>query len=88
MVNYILIVVIIVLLLCLCNIYIKYKSLKDKYEEQTDMYTYYKNKLSMIEYHFRNYTEGGNPFTTLRKLGDIIQDYYIKLGSNKRGNDE
>lgn len=78
------VIIVIILLIALCNLYIKYKHLKDDYYEQRDMYNYYKNKLSMIEYHFRNYTEGGNPFTTLRKLGDIIQDYYLKLGNNQK----
>lgn len=78
------IIIIVILLIIICNLYVKYKHYKDEYYAQKDMYNYYKNKMSMIEYHFRNYTEGGNPFTTLRKLGDIIQDYYLKLGPNNK----
>jgi hypothetical protein len=65
----------------LCIIGYKYIRCKDDLYAQNDMYTYYKNKVSMIEYHYRNYREGENAFTVLRKIGDVIQDYYSKMGN-------
>ena len=32
----------------------------------------------MIEYQYRNYKEGKNPYAVLRDLGEIIQSYYIR----------
>lgn len=61
---------------------------KSELYAQRDMSLYYKNKMSMVEYQFRNYREGKNPFTVLRDIGDIVQDYYQKLGANKGDKDE
>lgn len=61
---------------------------KSELYAQRDMFLYYKNKMSMVEYQFRNYREGKNPFTVLRDIGDIVQDYYQKLGANKGDKDE
>lgn len=77
--------ILIIILLVIVKKYLYYKS---KYKIEKKMNLYYKNKLSMLEYHFRNYREGKNPYTILRNIGDILQDYYLKLGSNKGSNDE
>lgn len=61
---------------------------KSELYAQRDLFLYYKNKMSMVEYQFRNYREGKNPFTVLRDIGDIVQDYYQKLGANKEDKDE
>lgn len=61
---------------------------KSELYAQKDMFLYYKNKMSMVEYQFRNYREGKNPFTVLRGIGDIVQDYYLKLGANEGDKDE
>lgn len=87
MLIYILLGIILVLIVSIIVIAIKYTQLKDDYIAQTDMYTYYRNKVSMIEYHYRNYQEGKNAFTVLRKIGDIIQDYYLKLGYGDKYNE-
>lgn len=88
MLIYLLIIVIVALIITNIFAIVKASKYKDELYAQTDMYNYYKNKISMIEYHYRNYTEGKNPFTVLRKIGDIIQDYYLKLGANKGDYDE
>ena len=74
-------IIILVLIVCICKLYSKYHYYKTEYYDQKDMYLYYKSKLSMIEYHYRKYKEGCNPFTVLRDLGNIIQGYYLKLGA-------
>lgn len=64
-----------ILIVVLVNLYIASKCIgykKDIYE-LTDMNTYYRNKLSMIECQYRKYSEGENAFTVLRKLGNLIQ---------------
>lgn len=88
MIIYILVGVICLLAIILVVILQKYLYYKNELYAQNDMFTYYKNKVSMIEYHYRNYREGKNPYTVLRNIGDIIQDYYLKLGANKGDYDE
>lgn len=88
MIIYILGGVICLLAIILVVILQKYLYYKNELYAQNDMFTYYKNKVSMIEYHYRNYREGKNPYTVLRNIGDIIQDYYLKLGANKGDYDE
>lgn len=88
MIIYILGGVICLLTIILVVILQKYLYYKNELYAQNDMFTYYKNKVSMIEYHYRNYREGKNPYTVLRNIGDIIQDYYLKLGANKGDYDE
>lgn len=88
MVTYILIGIIVILIVLLILVLSKYLYYKEELYAQNDMFTYYKNKISMIEYHYRNYREGKNPFTVLRNIGDIIQDYYLKLGANKGDYDD
>lgn len=34
-----------------------------------------RGKISMLEYYYRNYREGENPYTVLRKMGDVLQGY-------------
>ncbi len=41
---------------------------KNEYENTVN-----KNRISMVEYHFRNYKEGENAFTVLRKIGDVLK---------------
>lgn len=88
MITYILIGIIVLLVILLALVLNKCLYYKDELYAQNDMFTYYKNKISMIEYHYRNYREGKNPFTVLRSIGDIIQDYYLKLGANKGDYDD
>ena len=88
MIIYILGGVICLLTIILVVILQKYLYYKNELYAQNDMFTYYKNKVSMIEYHYRNYREGKNPYTVLRDIGAIIQDYYLKLGANKGDYDE
>lgn len=62
-------------IIILVNIYIAYMCSKYKQAmyDLTDMNTYYRNKLSMIEYQFRKYSEGENAFLVLREIGNLIQ---------------
>ena len=34
-----------------------------------------RGKISMLEYYHKNYREGKNPYTVLRKMGDVLQGY-------------
>ena len=34
-----------------------------------------RGKISMIEYYHRNYREGENPYTMMRKIADVLQGY-------------
>ena len=83
MLVFLLITIILILIVVVFLLWYKYIQCRDELYAQNDMYNYYKNKVSMIEYHYRNYKEGKNPFTVLRVMGDIIQDYYLKLGSDR-----
>lgn len=76
MLTYILLFIIIILIVLCVYFYIKMLSYKKQLEEDTDLFTYNKNKISMIEYQYRNFKEGQNAFTTLRKMSDILKDYY------------
>lgn len=70
----------IIILLSIWDFYLvfKYIHCKNNYNTQNDMCNYYKNKLSMIEYHYRNYREGRNAYTVLRNIGNVLQGYYSK----------
>lgn len=62
----------------------KYHYMKDEYELDKSEFLYKSNKLSMIEYHYRNYKEGKNPYTTLRDIKEVL---YGSLGRDKLNND-
>jgi hypothetical protein len=49
---------------------------KNELETEKDIFLYNKNKISMIEYHYRNFKEGQNAFTTLRRISDTLKDFY------------
>lgn len=68
--------IILILLGILIYLSLKYKTLKTDYEADKDMFLYYKNKISMIEYHYRNFKEGQNAFTVLRRISDTLKDFY------------
>lgn len=66
-------VVIILLVMCIiCLIHGKSK-VQQKLDDNQYTYLVSKNKLSMVEYHMREFKEGGNPFTTLRSISDILK---------------
>ena len=69
---------ILIFILVIISIYIFRKMLyyKNELEAEKDMFLYTKNKISMIEYHYRNFKEGQNAYTTLRRISDTLQDYY------------
>lgn len=77
----------IILVLGLVVIYFKVKKLKNEKEQLTKETTKLKAKVSMIEYHYRNYREGKNPYTEMRGIGDVLQDYNPKE-QNKGYSDE
>lgn len=88
MVTIILLAISICLFVIICVLLYWMNYYKSEFYSQQDMFLYYKNKMSMVEYQFRNYKEGKNPFTVLRSIGDIVQDYYLKLGANNKGDNE
>lgn len=71
-----LIILLIIAIICFIIMLIKYIDIKNQLYEQNDMYLYYKNKISMIEYQYRNYKEGMNAFTVLRNMANILKDFY------------
>lgn len=74
----ILTIIIILLITTLCVLLHKYLVLKNEYElDKSDM-LFHKNKISMIEYTYRKFKEGQNPYTTLRQVSDILKDFYPK----------
>lgn len=77
MVVFILCVVIVILLVVVGYLVWKIRFYKSLQYEHDDMFLYYRNKLSMVEYYYRNYKEGENPYTVLRKLGDLLYDTII-----------
>lgn len=81
MVVFILCVVIVILLVVVGYLVWKIRFYKSLQYEHDDMFLYYRNKLSMVEYYYRNYKEGENPYTVLRKLGDLLYD--TVLGGDK-----
>lgn len=66
--------VLILLSLLIYTIIIKNRIVK-KYEEDNRLFMYNKSKISMIEYEYRNFKEGQNPYTSFRKISDILKDY-------------
>ena len=67
----------VIMLIVLCAVlFIKISIYKNKLYAQNDMFLYYKNKLSMVEYHYRNFREGQNPYTTFRHISDVLKDFY------------
>lgn len=81
MVVFILCVVVVILLVVVGYLVWKIRFYKSLQYEHDDMFLYYRNKLSMVEYYYRNYKEGENPYTVLRKLGDLLYD--TVLGGDK-----
>ncbi len=81
MVVFILCVVIVILVVVVGYLVWKIRFYKSLQYEHDDMFLYYRNKLSMVEYYYRNYKEGENPYTVLRKLGDLLYD--TVLGGDK-----
>lgn len=71
-----LIILLTIAIICFIIMLIKYIDIKNQLYEQNDMYLYYKNKISMIEYQYRNYKEGMNAFTVLRNMASILKDFY------------
>lgn len=68
------IIIIVVLYFIIAYILVKhrYKKLLEEYSIEKRNYLRKVNQVSMIEYHFREYKEGKNPFTVLRDIGEII----------------
>lgn len=75
---YLLISIIIILSLICIKLILDKNNLKNEFEAEKDMFLYNKNKISMIEYHYRNFKEGQNAFTTLRNISNVLKDIYIQ----------
>lgn len=75
MIFLIILIFIILILTSICFILIyKLKNIEDLYYNDKQVFLNTKNKLSMIEYHYRNYKEGQNAFTTLRDISNTLKD--------------
>ena len=53
----------------------KYLKVRNKLYEENSLFQYNKSKISMIEYQYRNFREGENPYTVMRKISDILKDF-------------
>lgn len=53
---------------------IKYIKLDKAYIKDNKEFIQAKSKLSMVEYHYRNYKEGKNPFTVLRDISVTLSE--------------
>lgn len=74
----ILIVVLSVLLLlsfvCVVKLLIEVKYFQEKIDEDNYSHLLSKNKLSMVEYYFRELKETkGNPYTFIRNISNVLQ---------------
>lgn len=74
----ILIVVLSVLLLlsivCVVKLLIEVKYFQEKISEDNYSHLLSKNKLSMVEYYFRELKEtNGNPYTFIRNISNVLQ---------------
>lgn len=66
-------------IICIAITQYKYKAICMQLYEQNDLYLYYRNKISMIEYQYRNHKEGCNIYTSMRNIGEILyKDFYDK----------
>ena len=69
-----------ILLVILCVLFIglyvrlkyKYKEIQGKYYIAKKSCLHTSNLFSMIEYHYKRFKEGINPYTVLRDIGDVI----------------
>lgn len=68
------ILVIILFILYLCTRF-KNKDLQQKIYKINKEAESLRGKISMIEYYHRNYREGKNPYTMMRKIADVLQGY-------------
>lgn len=71
---YFLIMCIIILIVVIIILYTKYKKCYNKLIEKNKKYILIKNKYDMVEYYYRNFKEGGNPYTTLRNISNLLKD--------------
>ena len=65
----------IVLCILYIKIHIKNRELKHKIYKINKELESLRGKISMIEYYHRNYMEGKNPYTMMRKIADVLQGY-------------
>lgn len=74
---YILLASLLIILFCVWCIVlqIKKKGLQHKIYKINKEAESLRGKISMIEYYHRNYREGKNPYTMMRKIADVLQGY-------------
>lgn len=77
----------VIICLIILNIVLLYKyiELQSMYYMERSEYLHKSNQLSMIEYHYRNFREGKNPYTVFRDIGDIL---YNNLGASNYNGEE
>lgn len=77
----------VVICLIILNIVLLYKyiELQSMYYMERSEYLHKSNQLSMVEYHYRNFREGKNPYTVFRDIGDIL---YNNLGASNYDGEE
>lgn len=51
---------------------LKYNKLKNENYVQKGDINNYRSRLSMVEYHYRKFKEGTNPYTAFRDIGEVI----------------
>lgn len=74
MLIYILVVIIILLIGIIFFIHRRCKKCKEElYSTKRDL-RQYKDRMTMVEYYFRNFKEGQNPHTTLKDISNLLKD--------------
>lgn len=71
------IIIFILLILNIINI-IRYQKIIKQYYEERKTFTKSTSKLSMLEYTYRKFREGANPYTVLRQISNILSQEYPK----------
>lgn len=67
--------IIIIMLLCILTYLIhKINKLNKTINNDRRTYLHNKNKISMLEYEYKNYKEGLNAFTVLRNISNILKE--------------
>ena len=87
MLNYISIITIIAIsCLLIVNIVLilKYRKLQEEYYEIKSEYLFKANQISMIEYHYRNFKEGKNPYTVIRDISNVLYNGLRSKNNNDR----
>lgn len=72
---FILIIIIVGLTGLLIVLWNKKVEIEKEYIADKELFLYNKCKISLIESYYKEFKEGVNPYTVLRKMSDTLKDY-------------